>query len=183
MKVQQAPLPGVLVIDTDPVADARGRFEPLYREAEWQGLRPGLRFVQVNLSTTAHAGTVRGMHFQRPPAAEAKLIRCVRGRVFDVAVDLRAGSATFLHWHAIVLDADEPRAVFIPEGFAHGFQALEDDVQLLYLHTAAWTASCEGGLRHDDPRLGIAWPLPVANVSLRDRNHPLLSDAFEGIAA
>jgi dTDP-4-dehydrorhamnose 3,5-epimerase len=82
-----------------------------------------------------------------------------------------------------VLDADEPRAVFIPEGFAHGFQALEDDVQLLYLHTAAWTASCEGGLRHDDPRLGIAWPLPVANVSLRDRNHPLLSDAFEGIAA
>lgn len=182
MKVLGTPLRGLCVIDTDPIVDARGRFERLYRESDWATLRPGLHFTQVNLSTTARRGTVRGMHFQRPPAAEAKLIRCVRGRVFDVAVDLRAASPTFLRWHAVELDAQQAREVFIPEGFAHGFQALSDDVQLLYLHTAPWTPACEGGLRHDDPRLDIAWPLPVGGLSERDRNHPLLGGDFEGFA-
>ncbi len=183
MKLHATPLAGLQVVETAPVGDARGRFERMFCEQEWAPLRPDLRFVQVNLSTTSARGTVRGMHFQREPAAEAKLIRCIRGHAFDVAIDIRAGSATFLQWHAVELRAEEPRAIFIPEGFAHGFQALSDDVQLLYFHTAPWTPACEGGLRHDDPRLAIDWPLPPLHVSDRDRAHPLLDDTCTGVQA
>lgn len=183
MKVEATPLQGLFIIDTEAVADARGRFERLFCDEAWKTLGRELRFAQVNLSTTSLRGTVRGMHFQRAPAAEAKLIRCVRGAVHDVAVDLRPDSPTFLRWHATVLRADEPREVFIPEGFAHGFQALDDDVQLLYFHTARWTPGCEGGLRHDDPRLAIDWPLPPVMVSERDRNHPLIAPDFTGLPA
>lgn len=181
LKLAPTPLAGLQVVETELTTDARGRFERLFCELKWTSLCAGLRFVQVNLSTTAHRGTVRGMHYQRAPMAEAKLIRCVRGRVFDVAVDLRAGSATLLRWHAVELSADEPREIFIPEGFAHGFQALSDDVQLLYFHTAPWTPACEGGVRHDDPRLSIAWPLEPAHVSARDSAHPVLESGFAGI--
>lgn len=181
MKLLTTPLPGVHVIDTEPVGDARGRFERLFCVQEWSPIRANLRFVQVNLSTTAQRGAIRGLHYQRPPAAEAKLIRCVRGHVFDVAVDLRAGSPTFLRWHAVELRAEDPREVFIPEGFAHGFQALSDDVQLLYFHTAPWTPACEAGLRYDDPRLAIDWPLVPCQISVRDRTHPLLNDDYTGL--
>lgn len=183
MKLQPTPLAGLQIVETVQVGDSRGTFERLYCEQEWAQLKTSLQFVQANLSTTAQRGTIRGMHFQRAPVLEAKLIRCVRGHAFDVAVDLRAGSPTFLHWHAVELHADEPREIFIPEGFAHGFQALSDDVQLLYFHTAPWTPACEGGLRHDDPRLAIGWPLPSPHVSGRDRAHPLLDDAFTGVRA
>lgn len=183
MRVMPTPLPGLQLIVTEPTSDSRGRFERLFCEQEWTQVRAGLRFVQANLSTTFQRGTVRGMHFQRAPAAEAKLIRCVRGHVYDVAVDLRAGSPTFLRWHAIELHADVPRELFIPEGFAHGFQALDDDVQLLYFHTVAWTPACESGLRHEDPRLAIDWPLPATQLSERDRTHPLIDDSFAGLYA
>lgn len=181
MKLLSTPLPGLQIVDTEPASDGRGRFERLFCEQEFAPLRAGLRFVQVNLSTTAQRGTVRGMHYQRAPAAEAKLIRCMRGHVFDVAVDLRAGSPTFLHWHAVELRADIPHEVFIPEGFAHGFQALSDDVQLLYFHTAPWTPACEGGVRHDDPCIAIDWPLTPIQVSERDRTHPLLDANYAGL--
>ena len=150
MKVSATPLPGLVTVDTEPRVDERGQFERLFCVDTWRSIREDLRFVQVNLSTTMHRGTVRGMHFQRAPMAEAKLIRCVRGHAFDVAVDLRPASPTFLRWHAVELSADQPREVFIPEGFAHGFQALSDDVQLLYFHTRPWTPECEGGVRHGD---------------------------------
>lgn len=181
MKLHPTPLAGLKVVETAPVGDARGRFERMFCEQEWATLRPDLRFVQINLSTTSARGTIRGMHFQCEPAAEAKLIRCIRGHAYDVAIDIRAESATFLQWHAVELRAQEPRAIFIPEGFAHGFQALSDDVQLLYLHTAPWTPAYEGGLRHDDPRLAIDWPLPPVHVSDRDCAHPLLDDIFVGV--
>lgn len=183
MKLSQTTLAGLQVVDTEPVGDARGSFERLFCAQAWAPLRGSMQFVQVNLSTTCQRGTVRGMHFQRAPAAEAKLIRCVRGQVYDVAVDLREGSPTFLRWHAVELRADEPREVFIPEGFAHGFQTLSDDAQLLYFHTAAWTPACEGGIRPDDPRLAIDWPLPVTAISDRDRTHPLLDADFQGLQA
>jgi dTDP-4-dehydrorhamnose 3,5-epimerase len=182
VKLLATPLSGLQIVETEPVSDARGSFERLFCRQEWSPLRAGLDFVQINLSTTAMRGTVRGLHYQRPPTTEAKLIRCTRGAVFDVAVDVREGSPTFLHWHAITLRADEPREVFIPEGFAHGFQSLTEDAQLLYFHTAAWAREHEGGLRHDDPRLGIDWPLPVAQLSERDRVHPLIDDSFTGIS-
>nr|WP_223807221.1 dTDP-4-dehydrorhamnose 3,5-epimerase [Lysobacter psychrotolerans] len=175
------PLAGLTLIETSPISDERGRFVRVFCESELEALRPGLHFPQINLSTTYQRGSVRGMHFQHPPAAEAKLIRCVRGRVFDVAVDLRAGSSTFLQWFGVELAEEAPLQFFIPEGFAHGFQALTDDAQLLYLHTASWSRAHEGGLRYDDPRLAIDWPLTVSQVSERDRIAAPLDQDFPGI--
>lgn len=177
------PLKGLYEIRAASIADERGRFSRVFCEQDLIGIRPGLHFAQVNLSETIRKGTVRGMHYQTPPAAEAKLIRCLRGRVFDVAVDLRRKSATFLHWHATELAEDNELAVYIPEGFAHGFQALTDNVELLYLHTVPWTPTSEGGLRHDDPRLAVSWPLPVGTVSGKDRSYQLIDESFPGVQA
>lgn len=182
MKFHATPLADLTVIKTTPVADERGQFSRIFCAAEFAALRPVPQWAQINVSRTHKKGTVRGMHFQYPPAAEAKLIRCLRGRVFDVAVDLRADSPTFLRWHGIELDGDGTTQFFIPEGFAHGFQALTDDAQLLYLHSCAWNREKEGGLRHDDPALAIDWPLPVTRISAKDRNLPLVKESrFAGI--
>ena len=181
LSVRATPLAGLVQVTGGRVGDERGQFARLFCEQDLATIRPGLHFTQINLSQTHRRGSVRGMHYQRPPAAEAKLIRCLRGRVFDVAVDLRKSSPTFLQWHALELDGDEDRAVFIPEGFAHGFQALTDDVQLLYMHTAPWTPALEAGLAFDDPRLAIAWPLPVSSVSDKDRARPPIGAGFAGV--
>jgi dTDP-4-dehydrorhamnose 3,5-epimerase len=181
MKIAATPLSGLHEIQHAVIGDARGRFTRLFCEQELSCIRPGLHFTQINLSETKGQGAVRGMHYQLPPAAEAKFIRCLRGRVFDVAVDVRAGSPTFLRWHAIELGEDNLRAVFIPEGFAHGFQALTDEVQLLYMHTAPYAPGSEAGVRHDDPRLAIVWPLPVTMLSERDRGYALIDDGFVGV--
>jgi dTDP-4-dehydrorhamnose 3,5-epimerase len=181
MNFRSTPLLGLTLVETTPVQDERGLFVRLFCEREYMALRPRLRWSQVNLSQTRKMGAVRGMHFQYPPAAEAKLIRCLRGRVFDVAVDLRADSPTFLRWHGMQLDEGEPIQLFIPEGFAHGFQALTDNVQLLYLHTAPWSREQEGRLRYDDPALAIDWPLPVTQVSEKDRSAPMLDREFAGV--
>lgn len=180
---RSTPLSGLYEVQLTPTGDPRGRFTRLFCEQELAAIRPGLHFTQVNHSETRGRGTIRGMHFQAPPAAEAKLIRCLRGRVHDVVVDVRTGSPTFLHWHAIELAGDNDRAIFIPEGFAHGFQALSEEADLLYMHTAPWTPALEHGLRHDDPRLGIAWPLPVSMLSERDRCYTLIDDDFRGVCA
>jgi dTDP-4-dehydrorhamnose 3,5-epimerase len=181
LKTHLTPLPGLFEIRTARVGDARGHFSRLFCEAEFASIRPQLHFSQVNWSVTRTQGSVRGMHYQTRPAAEAKLIRCVRGRAFDVAVDVRVESPTFLQWHAIELAEDNDLAVFIPEGFAHGFQALTNDVHLLYLHTAPWTPTCEAGLRHDDPKLAVDWPLPVSLISDKDRSYPLIDENFIGV--
>jgi len=183
MKLVQTPLEGMWVVETTPRGDARGRLTRLFCVDAFAPVRPGLRFVQVNHSVTALCGTVRGLHLQHAPHAEAKLIRCLRGSVFDVTVDLRPGSPTFGRWHGIELSEDNEREVFIPEGCAHGFQALSDDAQLLYQHTAQYSPACEVGLRHDDPQVAIAWPLTVTLVSDRDRSHPLLREFIEGTPA
>jgi len=176
MRFDATPLRGMWVAQTSPRGDERGRLTRLFCADAFASIRKDLRFVQVNHSVTALRGTVRGLHWQRAPQAEAKLIRCLRGRVFDVAVDLRAGSPTFGCWHALELSDDNEREVFIPEGCAHGFQALSDDVHLLYQHTVAHAPACEAGLRHDDAEVGIAWPLPVAGLSKRDRHLPTLRE-------
>ena len=181
MKTYGTPLADLMLIETEPSRDERGSFVRIFRETECDGLRPNLHWAQINLSSTALKGTIRGMHFQAPPAAEAKLIRCLRGRVFDVAVDLRAGSPTFLRWHGIELSENNAMQLFIPEGFAHGYQTLTDDSRLLYLHTAAWNHAHEGGVRHDDPALAIAWPLPVTRISAKDCDFPSLTPAFSGL--
>lgn len=142
----------------------------------------GRHIKQINHSRTRTVGAVRGLHFQYPPHAEMKLVRCIKGRVWDVAVDLRAGSATFLRWHAEELAPENARMLVIPEGCAHGFQVLERDSELLYLHTARYVPQVEGGLSCQDPRLGIAWPLPVTDLSRRDSNHAPLTFDFPGVA-
>lgn len=182
MKLHVTKIAGLYEIDTMPVVDVRGRFTRLFCEQELTVIRSGLHFTQINLSETYGLGALRGLHYQTPPAAEAKLIRCLRGRVYDVAVDLRANSPTFLHWHALELAEDNNRAIFIPEGFAHGFQTMTDEAHLLYMHTTPWTPACEAGLRYDDPRLAITWPYEVVTMmSERDRSYALLDDTFGGV--
>ena len=168
------PIEGLAVVETKPVGDARGSFARLFCARELQTLGLPGPVVQINHSYTQARGTVRGLHFQHPPRAEAKLVRCLKGRVLDLAVDLRRGSPTFLKWHAVELSPDNRLALYLPRGFAHGFQTLEPDSELLYLHTEFYSPEHEGGLRHDDPALGIAWPLPVAELSARDAGHPLI---------
>lgn len=181
LKVTALPLDGLQLVTRARIGDSRGFLSRLFSaedltEAGWR--KP---VAQVNHTYTATMGTVRGMHFQNPPHAEMKLVSCIRGEAWDVAVDLRPGSPTFLKWHAETLSPENGRAVLIPEGFAHGFQALTNDCELLYLHSAAYAAGFEGGVRHDDPRLGITWPRPVTEVSMRDRNHPLIGADYPGI--
>jgi len=137
--------------------------------------------VQINHSRTATVGAVRGLHFQNPPHAEMKLVRCLKGRVWDVAVDVRRDSPTFLCWHGEELIPADLRMMVIPEGFAHGFQVLEPDSELLYLHTASYAPGVERGLRYDDPALGIAWPLAATELSARDAKHPIIGADFRGL--
>lgn len=177
------PLEGLALLTRHPIGDQRGYLERLFCRAELADLLEGRGIEQINHTLTAKGGTVRGMHFQYPPHAEMKLVTCLKGEVFDVAVDLRRQSPSFLRWHAEHLSAANHRTLAIPEGFAHGFQTLTDDCELLYLHTAAYHADAEGALDALDPRLGIAWPLPVGDRSDRDLAHPLLDDSFAGLDA
>lgn len=171
---------GVVALQRQRIGDVRGNLSRLFCADELAAAGWIWSVAQINHTYTARAGTVRGMHYQRPPHVEAKLVTCIRGRVWDVAVDLRAGSPTFLQWCAHELSADNLTALFIPPGCAHGFQALTDDVELLYLHSAAYAPQAEGGLRPTDPSLGITWPLPIAELSARDAGHPLLATLFFG---
>ena len=182
MKVVQTALQGVVVVETMPSADHRGVFARLFCERELAPAIGDRRIVQINYSRTTVVGIVRGMHFQLPPYAEMKLVRCFKGRVWDVAVDLRAGSPTVLQWHAEELSSENARMLVIPEGCAHGFQALEPDSELLYLHTAFYSPEAEGGVSCNDPRLGITWPLPVAILSQRDSSHPPIATDYSGMA-
>lgn len=173
---------GLQVLQRKPIGDTRGYLERLFCADDLQALLPGKCVAQINHTLTVVCGTVRGMHFQHPPHAETKFVSCLRGEVFDVAVDLRRNSPTFLCWHAERLSAGNRKTLVIPEGFAHGFQTLTDDCEMLYVHTAVYQASAEGGLNVQDPRLAIHWPLPVAGLSPRDVAHPFLSNDFIGVA-
>lgn len=175
-------LKGLKLIQRKPIGDSRGYLERLFCADELQALIPGKGIVQINHTMTAKRGTVRGMHFQHPPHAETKFVSCLRGEVFDAVVDLRRGSPTFLQWHAEVLSAANLRSLLIPEGFAHGFQTLSDDCELIYLHTAVYTPGAEGGLNPQDPMLSITWPKAITELSARDEHHPMLNNQFNGVA-
>lgn len=181
MRIESTAIPGVLFVEATAFADHRGVFQRLFCDRELADVIGERSIVQINFSRTAHMGAVRGMHYQQSPHAEMKLVRCLRGKVWDVAVDLRVGSPTFLRWHAVELTPESGRMLVIPEGCAHGFQALAPESELLYLHTAHYAPEAEGGVRHDDPALKIDWPLPVADLSQRDRVHPLITSDFSGI--
>lgn len=179
--VNDLPLPGLKRVERQRMGDHRGFLSRLFCAEELATVGWTKPVAQINHTYTSLKGTVRGMHFQHLPHAEMKLVSCVRGEVWDVAVDVRVDSPTFLHWHAEHLSADNRMAMIIPEGFAHGFQSLTDDVELLYCNSTPFTANAEGGLNPRDTRLAIAWPLPIAELSARDAAHPLIDTGFRGL--
>lgn len=180
-EIEDLPLHGLKRITRQRLGDARGFLSRLFCADELAQAGWHEPIAQVNHTYTATRGTVRGMHFQYAPACETKLVSCLRGEVWDIAVDLRRGSPTLLHWHAEPLSATNGRALLIPKGFAHGFQALTDDVELLYLHSVAYSRIAEAGLNPNDPALSITWPLSIGTISTRDAQHTLLDMKFEGL--
>ena len=172
---------GLRLVQRERIEDGRGFLARFYCAEEFKAAGVMAPIVQINHTLTRRKGTIRGMHFQLPPHVETKLVSCLHGEVFDVAVDLRLGSPSFLAWHGAVLSAANQRSLLIPGGFAHGFQALTDDCELLYLHTAAYSPAAEAAVNATDRRLAINWPLEVTEMSDRDRSHPMLTPDFEGI--
>jgi dTDP-4-dehydrorhamnose 3,5-epimerase len=181
MKLAETDIAGVWIAESSAFTDHRGAFQRLFCANEEKEIVCARTIVQINHSLTRTVGAVRGLHYQKPPMTEMKIVRCLRGRVFDVAVDLRKGSPTFLKWTAIELAADNRRSFIIPEGCAHGFQVREENSELLYLHTAFYSSLDEGAVRFDDPRVGVAWPLQPTDLSARDSSHPYLDADFKGI--
>lgn len=174
------PLAHLKIVERQRLGDARGFLSRLFCADDLANVGWHKPIAQINQTLTQKQGTVRGLHFQHPPYAEMKLVTCLRGAVWDVAVDLRSESPTFLQWHAEELSATNCRALLVPEGFAHGFQTLADGCELLYLHSSAYTPGAEAGLNPIDPWLSIAWPLAVAELSDRDSKHPMLDHQFKG---
>lgn len=177
--IESTPLEGLTVLKRVRMGDERGWLERLFCAEELQSAGWTWPVAQMNRTFTGKAGTVRGMHFQTAPHEEAKLVTCLAGEVFDVAVDMRPGSSTYLHWHGERLSNENALSLLIPPGFAHGFQTLTDSVEMLYVHSAPFAPGAEGGVRADDPALRIEWPLEIGERSERDRNHPLLSGGKE----
>lgn len=180
--ILDTPIADLKIIERQQLEDSRGFLVRLFCAEELTAAGWCKPVAQINHTFTQKPGTVRGMHFQRPPHAEMKLVACLRGAIWDVALDLRAGSPTFLQWHAEVLSAANLRSLLIPEGFAHGFQTLSDDCELIYLHTAVYTPGAEDGLNPQDPVLSITWPQAITELSARDEHHPMLDNQFNGVA-
>lgn len=180
--ISDLPLPGLKKIQRLLLGDERGFLSRLFCAEEMAAAGWPGPIAQVNLTRTELAGTVRGLHYQLPPHCEAKLVSCIRGAVWDVAVDLRRDSSTFLRWHAETLSADNHAALLIPRGFAHGFQCLQEGSELLYCHSGPYVAEAEGGIPCQDSRLAIPWPHPVRNLSPRDSGFSTLASDFPGIS-
>jgi dTDP-4-dehydrorhamnose 3,5-epimerase len=174
MWFEPTPLAGAYVIHAEPRVDQRGSFARTYCAQEFAAQGLETTFVQANMSTTTRAGAVRGLHFQREPYAEVKLVRCVKGSIYDVIVDTRKDSQTYLRWFGAVLSEENARIMYVPRGFAHGFQALSDGATVFYMVSAFYAPEFEGGLRFDDPRLAIDWPRAVTDISDKDARWPLL---------
>jgi dTDP-4-dehydrorhamnose 3,5-epimerase len=182
MKIYPTPMADLVVAESKAFKDERGAFARLFCEQELSSVIGRRKIVQINHSCTEAVGSVRGLHYQHAPHAEMKLVRCFKGKVWDVAVDLRPQSPSYKCWYAQELSPQNAHMMVIPEGFAHGFQVLEAGSELLYLHTALYKPDSEGGVRHDDPALGITWPLPVTDISARDSSHAFIDGSFRGIA-
>ena len=171
----ETPLQGLYVVQRKPIRDGRGYLERMFCTSGFATLLQGRAIRQINRTLTMRCGTVRGMHFQNPPHAEMKFVSCLRGEVFDVAVDLRPDSPTRFQWHGEVLSSENFKTLAIPEGFAHGFQTLTDHCEMLYFHTADYHRESEGGLNPLDPVLGIAWPLAISDISSRDSAQSMMT--------
>lgn len=176
MEIIKLKIEGSFEIRSRPFKDFRGQFLNLYRyrENEYEQIWGDRKIAQINLCRTKDIGTVRGLHLQKDPHSEAKLIRCLRGKVWDVCVDMRPESSTYCCWDAVVLSPDKANGILIPEGCAHGYQVLEEHSELLYMHSGDWIKDAESGVRFDDCKLGIKWPVQPRGISERDMNLPVL---------
>lgn len=172
MLFHQTRLNDAWLIDLEPAGDSRGFFARTFCEREFAAYDLETRFVQHSRSLSAERGTLRGMHFQRPPHQEVKLVSCIKGAIWDVIIDLRPHSPTFRQWQGFELTADNRRQLYIPQGFAHGFQTLNSDTEVNYLISAFYEPSAGAGVRHDDPAFGIEWPLAVTVMSDKDKSWP-----------
>ena len=181
MTFSETNLQGSYVIDLNTFTDERGWFARTYCKNEFHAIGHIAEWVQMNHSFTRQKGSIRGMHYQLPPFSEIKMVRCIAGAVYDVIVDLRKGSSTFMQWFGTELSAANKKMLYIPEGFAHGFQTLTSDCELIYHHSQFYTPGAEGGIKFDDPSIKINWPMPVTAVSERDNQHPLLDEHFKGL--
>ena len=179
--IEKTPIDGLHLIQRKPLGDERGYLERMFCNNDLKSIMDQRHIVQINHTLTEKAGTLRGLHFQHSPHAEMKLVSCLHGEVFDVAVDLRKDSPTFLQWHAEVLTGTNHKSFVIPEGFAHGFQTLTDKCELFYLHTAAYDSDAEDGLNALDPRLAVTWPTPIVVRSARDQQYAMLTSDFLGL--
>jgi dTDP-4-dehydrorhamnose 3,5-epimerase len=181
MKFLATEINGLYTIELEPFQDERGSFSRIFCRHEF--VRANLKgdFVQTNHSVTKYRGTIRGLHYQLPPDMEIKVIRCVRGAIFDVAVDLRKNSPTFMSYFGVELSEVNNQMIYIPQGFAHGFQTLEDHSVLIYQHSSYYRPGSERGLKYNDPSIGIPWPIMVSTISEKDQNYIFLNDSFEGI--
>jgi dTDP-4-dehydrorhamnose 3,5-epimerase len=176
MLFSETRLPGAFVIDLDLRQDSRGFFARSFCQREFadHGLNPAI--AQANVAFSTSRGTLRGLHFQLPPVSETKVVRVTRGAILDVIVDLRPESPTYLEHIAVKLSAENHRAVYVPQRFAHGFQVLQNRTETMYLMGEFYVPDAEGGLRYNDPRLGIVWPLPATEISAKDGGWPLLAE-------
>lgn len=181
MTFTPAPLMGSYIVDLSAFVDERGWFARYYCKKEFSEIGFDKEWVQMNHSVNYQKGTVRGMHYQLKPYREIKMVRCIAGKVFDVIIDIRENSSTFLNWFGLELSAENKKMIFIPEGFAHGFQCLDNNCELLYHHSEYYQPGAEAGIRYNDPIVKINWPLPVTVISERDSNHLLLDEKFNGV--
>ncbi|MEO5967270.1 MAG: dTDP-4-dehydrorhamnose 3,5-epimerase [Ferruginibacter sp.] len=177
----ETPLAGSFIVSLNPIGDSRGWFARTYCKREFAQIGHDKEWVQINHSFSNLKGTIRGLHFQHNPYGEIKLLRCVSGAVYDVIVDLRKDSPTYLKWFGTELSAENKNMLYIPKGFAHGFQTLKENTELIYHHSEFYNPDAESGLRFDDEILNIKWPLKVAEISERDKKHQLLNSTFKGL--
>ncbi|MEP7229614.1 MAG: dTDP-4-dehydrorhamnose 3,5-epimerase [Ginsengibacter sp.] len=171
----------LFTVELDLFRDDRGFFARTFCKEEFAEAGLEVEWLQINHSYTAKKATLRGMHFQNPPYKEIKLVRCISGAVYDVAIDLRKDSSTFLEWFGTELSTENKRMIYIPGGFAHGFLTLTDNCEIIYHHSNYYTPGAEGGIKFDDPTINIIWPTAVNGISDRDKNHPYVTENFKGI--
>ena len=174
-------LEGLYKVEQKPIGDERGSFSRFFCSEEFKEVGLTQPIAQMNHTVTKQKGAIRGLHYQNPPYTETKIVTCIRGEIFDVAVDVRKGSPTFLKWHIEVLSEKNRSSLYIPDGFAHGFQALTENCELLYIHSASYQDDAEAGLNVLDRELNIEWPLAISEISERDQNHPMIKTSFKGI--
>jgi len=180
LKLTKLDLLDAYIIEPNTNKDHRGSFSRVFCKEELSSIFQG-NIAQINHSITTQKGSIRGLHFQYPPSSEIKIVKCINGSVFDIIVDIREGSATFMQCYSTILSNKNMRMMYVPKGFAHGFQTLENDTQLLYMHSEVYTPENEGALNIFDPILNIQWPLEVSDISIRDTHHPMIEKDFKGI--